>query len=294
MVVLESFRIKNYKSIKDSGVCYLDNFITVLAGKNEAGKTAILEALEDFTANKSIRDDAIPLWNEKTKPEIELTIRLEKEDIVEIIKKFNLKGVNIKELPVQISKVYRSEYKIDCSGIIKTFFPKKEKLERNLLYLIEELKEKVTNLPVDKDYVKNKPYHTPGTDEFNNLEFVEGLSQSEINKLNIKIEKLKGYVKEFNKIKKSEVDFEDFLKKNFITNFILFKSFEDNLLNQIAISQAQNDPLVKDLALISNLDFSLIQPGTDPRKREKHRQEVNIKFSKNYEQFWTQDHSHLS
>ena len=59
---IKSFRIKNSRSIKDSGVCYLsDDNITVIAGKNEAGKTAALEALEDFNINKSIRKEAVHL-----------------------------------------------------------------------------------------------------------------------------------------------------------------------------------------------------------------------------------------
>ncbi|MBI3600717.1 MAG: AAA family ATPase [Nitrospinae bacterium] len=45
---LIKFRIKNYKSIKDSGWCWLASDLTILAGKNESGKTAILEALRDF------------------------------------------------------------------------------------------------------------------------------------------------------------------------------------------------------------------------------------------------------
>lgn len=40
------FRIKNYKSIIDSEDCYLEENITILAGKNESDKTAILEALD--------------------------------------------------------------------------------------------------------------------------------------------------------------------------------------------------------------------------------------------------------
>ena len=55
MTRMIKFRIKNYKSIKDSGDCYLSKGITVLAGKNECGKTSILEALEDFDAHRKIR-----------------------------------------------------------------------------------------------------------------------------------------------------------------------------------------------------------------------------------------------
>jgi hypothetical protein len=44
-----AFQIKDFKSIHDSGVCYLSgDSITVLAGQNEAGKTAVLTALRDF------------------------------------------------------------------------------------------------------------------------------------------------------------------------------------------------------------------------------------------------------
>jgi predicted ATP-dependent endonuclease of OLD family len=44
-----AFRILDYKSIKDSGICNLsEDRITALAGQNEAGKTSILTALRDF------------------------------------------------------------------------------------------------------------------------------------------------------------------------------------------------------------------------------------------------------
>ena len=35
---VKKFRIKNYKSIVDSGDCYLSDRITILAGKNESGE----------------------------------------------------------------------------------------------------------------------------------------------------------------------------------------------------------------------------------------------------------------
>jgi hypothetical protein len=44
-----AFRIWDFKSIADSGECLLSaDHITVLAGQNESGKTAILQALRDF------------------------------------------------------------------------------------------------------------------------------------------------------------------------------------------------------------------------------------------------------
>src|ERR1700684_4496871 len=52
-----AFRIRDFKSILDSGVCALSgDSITVLAGQNEAGKTAVLNALRDF----DLEEDAPP------------------------------------------------------------------------------------------------------------------------------------------------------------------------------------------------------------------------------------------
>lgn len=60
---LKSFRVRNYKSIVDSGECRLSDHdnITVLAGQNESGKSSILQALRDYENGvinpEAIRDD---------------------------------------------------------------------------------------------------------------------------------------------------------------------------------------------------------------------------------------------
>ena len=60
-----AFRIDDFKSIEDSGTCHLSgDGITVLAGQNEAGKTAVLMALRDF----DLEEKAAPLTQDH-KPE---------------------------------------------------------------------------------------------------------------------------------------------------------------------------------------------------------------------------------
>ncbi|MEK4940632.1 endonuclease [Bacillus pseudomycoides] len=49
---VEWVRIKNFRSIKDTGKLYIDSNLTVLAGQNESGKSNILRALEAFSSNK--------------------------------------------------------------------------------------------------------------------------------------------------------------------------------------------------------------------------------------------------
>lgn len=48
---INAFRIKNYRSIVDTGICYVSaDHITALIGQNESGKTSVLEALRSFYA----------------------------------------------------------------------------------------------------------------------------------------------------------------------------------------------------------------------------------------------------
>ncbi|WP_394530972.1 ATP-dependent nuclease [Priestia aryabhattai] len=50
-------RVENFRSIKDSGFLYLDSKLTLLAGKNESGKTNILKALESFDEDNFTEED---------------------------------------------------------------------------------------------------------------------------------------------------------------------------------------------------------------------------------------------
>ncbi|MEK4916296.1 AAA family ATPase [Bacillus sp. FSL E2-8887] len=54
---VECIRVKNFRSIVDSGNFYLHNNMTVLAGKNESGKSTILKALEFFSTGVFSEDD---------------------------------------------------------------------------------------------------------------------------------------------------------------------------------------------------------------------------------------------
>lgn len=54
---LKQFRVREFKSIWDSGPIEVDDQVTCLVGKNEAGKTALLTAL--YRTNPIITDDAI-------------------------------------------------------------------------------------------------------------------------------------------------------------------------------------------------------------------------------------------
>ena len=80
-----AFRIQDFKSISDTGVCHLStDGITVLAGENESGKTAILSALRDFnlesgTAPKT--SDFVPDDDFEKKPFVSICFEVEWEKL---------------------------------------------------------------------------------------------------------------------------------------------------------------------------------------------------------------------
>jgi len=84
---LLKFHIRNYKSIGDSGPCWLASDITILAGKNESGKTNVFEALRDFDSQREIPQDAFPLgWKSgEIPPSITLTFSVTPEEIADFV-----------------------------------------------------------------------------------------------------------------------------------------------------------------------------------------------------------------
>lgn len=107
---LKKFRIKNYKSIVDSGDCYLTDTITILAGKNESGKTSILEALEDFDTDEKIRETAKPIKSPEAVPEISITFTIEKETLKSILEEIKSPIKAMADVELEVIKTFPDKY----------------------------------------------------------------------------------------------------------------------------------------------------------------------------------------
>ena len=62
---IKSFRVTNFRNIIDSGVIKVDPSVTCLVGKNEAGKSGLLEALYRLNPAYESRfdvQDQYPRW----------------------------------------------------------------------------------------------------------------------------------------------------------------------------------------------------------------------------------------
>jgi len=296
------FRIKNYKSIIDSGDCYLEENITILAGKNESGKTAILEALEDFDTERKLRDKAIPIYNLQAKPEISVTFQPEEATLKEIYAKLSLQVPEKTIDKIEIIKKYPDKYFLSSETA--------DVLNIKSLTLIEDRKKQIQDLISGIGNVLNEFKITeiklPAL-ILDNLKDYKTQSQSFLSKMQPHLPKItdeqrKGLIaQDINKIIEicSELENLDLLENKFIEEikryipyFILFSSFDDIFPSEIPLIKAQENKLVKDLALISNLNLELIQKGTATHKAT-HKEQLNIKVKDEYKRYWTQDLTHL-
>ena len=299
---LKKFRIKNFKSITDSGDCYLTDTITILAGKNESGKTSILEALEDFDTNEKIRESAKPIKSPDAVPEISITFVVEKSTLKEILEEIKSPVKATTDVELEIIKTFPDKYSFGETTLKNEIFGGKE-IEKTQK-LIKDKWEKIRT-------IRNKYEALAGNlfdFEFSNFEnektlFTNFTNATTPNLAQITDEKERErFSKLLTEIQTdigntanllvAETKFLDGLKR-WIPNFILFNSFEDIFPNKIPFAELEKNEWIQDLSVISDLNIATIK-GTDDRGKEKHKDDVNIKLNKDYEKFWTQDVSNLS
>jgi len=304
---IEKFRIKNYKSIEDSEDCYLSEGITILAGKNESGKTSILEALEDFDTQKKIRKGAIPIKDPSLKPEISISFILDEEYSNEILLELGLNiGFKISSLKFEITKKYPQKYTLDPE-IINTLADfvlirdkdKTEDLKEKIAIATNDLRKKYSryiDIPSSVfEFILSKS-NDPSEiiDDFKNIiiNIENHIIDEDLEEFEEVSEK---YLKRFEKYNHDSSIKDKFIEeiKRYIPNFILFSSFEDVFPNKIPLSEIDKNKWIKDLSIVSDLKVHKILDSTD-RELRKHKNDVNVKLNNDYENFWTQDLSKLS
>lgn len=303
---IKSFRIKNYRSVKDSGVCYMsgDN-ITILAGKNESGKTAILEALEDFNINRAIREDAVHIQHKELKPEVSINFEIDEDTITTISNEIGLGRRRPKPIRIEFIKSYPNEYTYRLSDESRTMLGiRDERLlrsrQKEIADIYTRIKDIYSEFPqiggtlpeIDlensavfvgqlNDFKNNtEPNLTQIPDEEKKIGFIQGLEEM-INK-----------IEEVDNIKSAEKRFIAEIQKR-IPNFILFSSFDDLFPSEIPLAEAADNELIKDLVTISNLDLPLVTSDSASLKAT-HKKQLNVRVREEYSRFWEQDLTNLS
>ncbi len=266
---LNKVRIKNFKSIKDSGDIEFQDNMFVLAGQNESGKSSILEAMELFGTEKADRSN--------------LNFELEsKEDYIQEViceftdmdDEFHLSLSDL--LSRNLDKVFSSnEVIIDSLGIDS------------------DILKKIKTISIIKKFDLSEP-KSPSSTTVNQQ--VYDLILLSI-KVNIRDMKNESSLKEI-KVSQKNLSLETF--KQFIDDELsdmvpkikLFNDFSDLLPDKILLSQIKNKSAkgyqaVNNLEKMLNNKFEKIASKKTPQKNsaaENESKYLSLKFQEDWQQ----------
>lgn len=303
-----NFCIKNYKSIVDSKICYLEKDLTIFAGKNESGKSTILEALYNFNINEKISDESISIINADTKPEIKLRIQFQKEELINYFEKINEKrDIELEIYEVDVTKTYPNDYLVDDESK-KFFFLDEMDFNEEIALLKNRIVERnksilqIHNKHLKPHSIQFYKYDANSIeDSFTNVnryyKLVSNSYQNSIKDINDRERMLVLLHHVVNDV----VSISNYLTKKsandnlncfleMLPNFILFRSFEDEIPNTVSLNEINESDFIKDIELISNFKSAIILEGND-RDKSNHKEKVNVNINKDYKEFWSQDNT---
>lgn len=302
------FQINNYKSINNSGECYPAELVTILAGKNESGKSSILEALHDFNLGKDINSKAISIEDDSLKPEIKIWFSASKAEIEECLSEAKIDYPDdipeqvdvaiLKKFPKtyivtsEFQKNLPSDYALDFINNIKALHSKlsteafKTSL-KNLNLPLPALKIQDSDIYIFKgeftNWINSIASHLPALTQSTGEEQTSAI-----------IDELSSALATVVADSYSKTALGRFTSKvlQLCPNFILFDSFSDVFPNVIPLGELDKNEWISDLAAVSDLDINIVKSDND-RKKVTHKTEINAKMNKDFEQFWTQDLTNL-
>ena len=265
---ISKVRIKNYRSIKDSGdILFTDKFF-VLAGQNESGKSSVLEALDAFEKESSEKEN--------------LNFELEND------------GNFIQEISVSYSELDNEFYKNTLDEIfafIKAKNPTIENIELNSVF-IEGAINKIQEFTVTRTF------------DFSNEQMLvlTGLDKSTLGKIRSCINDFEIEETDENNIikktKKLYLDTEVYAADlaaalwNNTLNIILFNDFTTLLPDKILLEDldkidVEGHEAVKNIGQLLNSDFLKISKKNTPQKNATTEEESAI-LSANFQEDWQQ------
>lgn len=288
---ITKFRIKNYKSIVDSGDCYFSDRLTILAGKNESGKTSVLEALEDFHQERAIRDEAKPVDREGT-PEVSVSFTLLADEANEILKKIQAGTSVSKEALITLTKQHgATHYVLDTSSRnllgIPSVYQESKKMILESVKKVNTLTKTANNpaeLPIP-DFTKQKlsDYKTVvATFKTQNPALVQMAD------IATELDVIEKAADAFYTQDKLSANFADEFVKTELPYFVLFSSFDDEFPKSIPIASLAGNPWAQDLENVSNFSIAKMS-SANQQEQVNHENSVNVEFSEKFDKYWTQD-----
>ncbi len=258
---LYSFRIQNYKSIKDSGVCYVEDRITIFAGKNGSGKSNVLKALSKFSSNDFNFEEDNYNYDED-RPIITVTYKISENEITYIKNNYKVNVENLVTIVLDTNKNDDFLYEIDFKSDI-------DKYKESNKTIIEKVGR--------ENKLENLIYGDTINEVVENVEeeLKTSIVQSLTEKKFVDIKKLKDYIA-------------DYIMKN-SPEFIYQKTIENELKSEMSLESIKNNDFHKDIFKLMNLTEDDFNATKDKSWRSRRGDILSQTLTGNFGNFYSQN-----
>ena len=308
---LIKFRSKAFKSIRDTGDCELDSDVIVLAGKNEAGKTIIIQALEKFNTDKEFTEEDKPIDRVRVEPEVTLVFKLSKKDFSELKKEIKkpskIKISEVLEIPFSIIKSFDNTYSFNGpSGSVIDLLIKVYEKQSDKKF--EEVNERWRKIRKNFRDHKIENYPLPNTKEIDDGNFTQIKNdflptiEQFINQLPAEYQEATRQLKNeieaaVTEIESNEKDKKDAQNKllEFIPPIVLFDAFDKEEFlpfDPITLEEAENNQAVKNYFLLTNTDINKLKELRDQKKDQglsRYIKDRSFVLEEDFKEYWKQD-----
>ncbi len=261
---LKSFRIKNYKSIQDTGEISLGNGrIAIFAGQNESGKSSILEGLAAFE-NAEFESDSIPFDFESPIQEVSCTYEIEESD---------------SDFWDEIEKTFGEQNEIERAKV-------------GSLIDIPKLKRTVKDFKITRTLNPSKKVQTSIPEAVFQI-FRSSILEEDVN-VEAEVAPVKKERKKIIELTDDQNSEVAELFWNHTPKIILFNDFCDLLPDTFSLKDLKSDKkdskgykAVKNFEKISGADFKTLYSLDDLKRdsiEEKHNEAISIDFTKAWKQ----------
>jgi predicted ATP-dependent endonuclease of OLD family len=301
---LTKVQIHNYCSIKDSTPIYLEDNITVLAGKNESGKTAVLNALADFDVSRPIRPDARPLGNLKALPTIKVTFHLEKDDLRSLLEPLGIDAIPDGAFELEIIKTFPDKYspgKSTLAWVEQLVAAHNGKLieaaaqdAQSLAKLIRNATKAKTIIPAPLAAATHEAsLEAIATFLKKATELLQAEPESMTDEIRAIIDSLTKLLTTIKKSGTSSNEFFEALKK-LIPRFIYFDNFDNLLPYKLPLAEVGTNKAVNDFFQMASIDLRFLQsPENDTQARRSYLATKSTTITGNFLDYWNQDRVEL-
>ena len=312
------FRLMGYRCVEDSGVVHMATDLTIFAGKNESGKSAILDGISFFMTDQG----SLP-FSDKTQgyngsSRLWTEFELDKDDISYLTELLNVSiqtpivYIEYKEEDVTVSGPALEDIVDQLNQRIEeTNEPLSKVLENILAQETKDAEAKANDLEANKleqddEEEEDELLEDDGEEEFIDQELAihdimdedkymsEHLRQllkrvKDLPEYTLEHPELRELLQERLRLKKLLDSLQDIIIER-IPPVIHFRSFEDELPDFISLDKNEEFPnIVRDFCTLSGLDINRLKTSKSPQERKYIVEEATKVYSRDFGRFWHQE-----